>query len=78
MTFKLQKLEGDQSKSRGGKGGRKGGDKMSGNVVGGSKFGQIEKECSKVAIELNHGMLVETLKEFMFTGFKQNSLTNGE
>jgi len=35
--------------------------------VTGSKFGAIEKESSKVAIELNHGMIVETLKEFMFT-----------
>ena len=70
LTFKLQRLEGEQSK--GGRGSSKGrkGDKGGVSV---SKFGQIEKESSKVAIELNHGMLVETFKEFMFTNAENNN-----
>lgn len=29
---------------------------------------QIQKESSQVACECNHGLLVETLKQFMFAG----------
>jgi hypothetical protein len=34
---------------------------------GGTKFGELQKESSKIALELNHGMIVEALKEYMFT-----------
>ena len=42
---------------------------MSGDqgTVGGNRFGEIQKESSKIAIELNHGLIVEALKEYMFT-----------
>ena len=31
------------------------------------KISQIEKESTKLALEMNHGLMVEALKNFMFT-----------
>lgn len=31
------------------------------------KLALVEKESTKVALEMNHGLLVEALKNFMFT-----------
>lgn len=43
---------------------RKHGEDKSG--LSSNKFVQIQKESSKIAIELNHGMMVEALKKIMF------------
>lgn len=40
---------------------------MGGDSIDNSKFGEIEKESSKLAIEMGHGLMVEALKSFMFT-----------
>jgi hypothetical protein len=31
------------------------------------KISSIEKESTKLALEMNHGLMVEALKNFMFT-----------
>mmetsp|Transcript_22456 Transcript_22456/g.21597 ORF Transcript_22456/g.21597 Transcript_22456/m.21597 type:complete len:99 (+) Transcript_22456:406-702(+) len=62
VTYKLQKMESEHNKP-----GRGGNTKQDKQGSSGSKLSLIEKESSKMAIEMNHGMLVETLKEFMFT-----------
>jgi hypothetical protein len=59
-------LQNDNKKGGKGKSRRGGGDSSSGGV-GGNQFSLVQKESSKVAIELNNGMMVEFLKELMFT-----------
>jgi len=56
----------DKDQKQGKKGGRRAG-KNEGSGIESQKFQEICKESSKVAIECNHGMMVEALKEFMFT-----------
>lgn len=35
--------------------------------VNAEKLSQVEKESTKCCLEMNHGLLVEALKKFMFT-----------
>jgi hypothetical protein len=35
--------------------------------VNAEKLQQVEKESTKCCLEMNHGLLVEALKKFMFT-----------
>ena len=37
------------------------------STVMADKISQIEKESTKMALEMNHGLMVEALKNFMFT-----------
>ena len=74
LAEKLERLESDQRKGgRSSKSARRGG---GGDQTGldSTKFGLIEKESSKIALELNHGMLVEALKEFMFTNEQKKQI----
>ena len=35
--------------------------------INGEKLAQVEKESTTCCLEMNHGLLVEVLKKFMFT-----------
>ena len=76
LAFKLEKVDNDQKKGVRKTTGRRGGSQQDGGGIDSQKFQQIEKESSKIALELNHGMMVEALKSFMFTdSTSQNQLT---
>lgn len=69
LSYKLERLDKDQKQGVGRKtgGARRGAGNNDASGIDSEKFKQVSKESSKVAIEMNHGMLVEALKEFMFT-----------
>lgn len=57
-------------KSSGAAGGRahnKGQKRNEDGGISGEKIEQLEKESCKCALEMNHGLMVEALKNFMFT-----------
>ena len=64
VSQKLSQLDKDQKQGR--KGGRRAG-KNDEVGLDSKQFKEISQESSKIAVECNHGMMVEALKEFMFT-----------
>ncbi len=63
-TDLIVKNSNGNQKSHGNKGGQK---KGNNDGVSGEKIAQLEKETCKCALEMNHGLIVEALKNFMFT-----------
>ena len=62
-TDLIVKNSNGNQKSHGNKGQKKGND----DGISGEKIEQLEKETCKCALEMNHGLLAEALKNFMFT-----------
>jgi hypothetical protein len=63
-TDLIVKSSSGNQKSHGNKGGQK---KGNDDGISGEKIEQLEKETCKCALEMNHGLMVEALKNFMFT-----------
>ena len=65
MSQKLEQLDKGESK----RSGRNPAQYTDGSstIIDSQRYKDASKESGKLAVELNHGMLVEALKNFMFT-----------
>lgn len=64
IAVKTELLVKNANKSQGNKAGQK---KGNDEGITAEKIEQLEKESCKCALEMNHGLMIEALKNFMFT-----------